>query len=394
MRKLKKILLSTILALTVSTAFFASTSGTRTVTAASGTTVKWKGKVIAYQTGSVYNFVPRGSAADNRRALNSLMEGNKKKVININHNIHIDTYLRPGNNTTINAGRHTITSDKGVIINDPTAASYSNFKNLTINGGIWKNSSSKGLDGTMMRISYASNISINNATVYANYKGHGIELISCSNVVVNHCTLKARGSCPKTCVEEQLQIDLSTPTTAPGLYRLSKKLCNGTPCKNITVKNCTVQGGRGICANFANAGNESKYRRAGNYHSNIRIEKCTVTGISAEAVALFNTKSATVKNCRITAKTPTSRSYYSVGLAVAYAKGSAPKANTKNVISLTNNTVKGGLQGIFVRSNVSQKLGTVIVSGNTVYAKKGKSKAIRVSSAKKTKITKNKTGKW
>lgn len=47
-----------------------------------------------------------------------------KKVININNNIHIDTYLRPGNNTTINAGKHTITSDKGVIINDPTAASF------------------------------------------------------------------------------------------------------------------------------------------------------------------------------------------------------------------------------------------------------------------------------
>ena len=53
------------------------------------------------------------------------MEGNEKKAININNNIHIDTYLRPGNNTTINAGKHTITSDKGVIINDPTAASYS-----------------------------------------------------------------------------------------------------------------------------------------------------------------------------------------------------------------------------------------------------------------------------
>ena len=396
MRKLRKILLSTIFALTVSTTFFANTAGTQTVTAASGTAVTFKRKVIAYRTGSVYNFVPIGNAADNRRALNLLMEGNEKKVININNNIHIDTYLRPGNNTTINAGKHTITSDKGVIINDPTAASYTNFKNLTINGGIWKNSSSSGLAGTMMRISYASNISINNATVYTNYKGHGIELISCSNVVVNNCTLKAQGKCSKTCVEEQLQIDLSSPTTAPGLYRLSKKLCNGTPCKNITVKNCTIQGARGICANFAGAGNESKYRKARNYHSNITIEKCNVTGISAEAIALFNTKSATVKNCRITTKTPKSRNSYSVGLAVAYQKGSAPKATTKtkNVISLTNNTVKGGQQGIFVRSNASKKLGTVIVSGNTVSAKKGKKNAIKVLSAKKVKIAKNKTKKW
>ena len=192
-------------------------------------------------------------------------------------------------------------------------------------------------------------------------------------------------------MEEQLQIDLSSPTTAPGLYRLSKKLCNGTPCKNITVKNCTIQGARGICANFAGAGNEAKYRKARNYHSNITIENCNVTGISAEAIALFNTKSTTVKNCRITTKTPKSRNSYS---AVAYQKGSAPKATTKNVISLTNNTVKGGQQGIFVRSNASKKLGTVIVSGNTVSAKKRKKNAIKVLSAKKVKITTNKTKKW
>ena len=81
MRKLRKILLSTIFALTVSTTFFANTAGTQTVTAASGTAVTFKRKVIAYRTGSVYNFVPMGNAADNRRALNLLMEGNAKKVI-------------------------------------------------------------------------------------------------------------------------------------------------------------------------------------------------------------------------------------------------------------------------------------------------------------------------
>ena len=89
MRKLRKILLSTIFALTVSTTFFANTAGTQTVTAASGTAVTFKRKVIAYRTGSVYNFVPMGNAADNRRALNLLMEGNEKKVININNNISI-----------------------------------------------------------------------------------------------------------------------------------------------------------------------------------------------------------------------------------------------------------------------------------------------------------------
>ena len=47
MRKLRKILLSTIFALTVSTTFLANTAGTQTVTAASGTSGIFKRKVIA-----------------------------------------------------------------------------------------------------------------------------------------------------------------------------------------------------------------------------------------------------------------------------------------------------------------------------------------------------------
>lgn len=367
-----------------------STSYAKKVT---GKKITYNQKVVAYQSSAdVYNFVPTDSAAGNRQALNYLMAGDEPKIINIKNNISIDTYLRPGNNTTINAGKYTITSNSGVIINDPTAASYGNFKNLTINGGIWKNSSSEGLKGTMMRIGYATNVSINNATVYSNYTGHGIELISCNKAVINNCTLKAQGKCPKDCVEEQLQIDLSTPKTAPGLYRLDKKLCNGTPSKNITVKNCTIQGSRGICASFA--GSEAKYRKAGNYHSNITISNCNVTGISAEAIALFNTKSASVKNCRITTKTPLKRNSYSVGLAVVYQNGSSPKTNLKNVVTINNNIVKGGRQGIFVYSHTSQKFGTVVVKGNKAYAKKGKGNAIQVLSAKKAKIAKNTIRKW
>ena len=361
--------------------------------AATRDTIIFKKNVIAYEVAdSTYNFVPTGNAADNRRALNYLIEGNAPKTININNDISIDTYLRPGNNTTINAGNHTITSGSGVIINDPTAASYDNFKNLTINGGVWKNSSSSGLKGTMMRISYASDISINDATVYCNYTGHGIELIACNGVSINGCKLIPQGKCPKKCVEEQLQIDLATPKTAPGLYRLSPKLCNGTPSKNISVTNCTVSGARGICASFP--GSEAKYRKAKNYHSNITIENCTITGKSAEALALFNTTSATVKNCRITTKTPLKRNSYSVGLAVAYQKGSSPKTSLKNKVVIENNIVKGGRQGILVFSHTSKKFGKVIVKKNRAYARSGKRNAIRVISAKKKQISKNKTKKW
>lgn len=50
-----------------------------------------------------------------------------------------------------------------------------------------------------MRISYASDISINDATVYCNYTGHGIELIACNGVSINGCKLIPQGKCPKMC---------------------------------------------------------------------------------------------------------------------------------------------------------------------------------------------------
>lgn len=348
-------------------------------------------------SGKVYNFTSRGSAAENRRALNRLMDGNEKKTINIKSDIRIDTYLRPGSNTMINAGKHTIVSGNGVILNDPTRASYGNLRNLTINGGIWKNTSSSGLKGTMMRIAYAENVQINGAKVSSNYQGHSIELIACKNVSVTGCVLKAKGHCPKRCVEEQLQIDLATPRTAPGLSRLHRGLCKGKPCKNIKVVNCRISGARGICANFA--ASESRYRKARNYHSNLQVINCKVTGKSAEAVALFNTKSATVKGCRITTKAPTRRGAYSDGLAIVYQRGSSPKSRTKNKVTVTGNVVKGGREGIFIYSHTSKKFGKVVVKDNKAYARSGKKNAVKLNAggrkcAKKVKASGNKKKKW
>ena len=147
MKKIKQLLFITF-TLTIITGLFCfcgNTSYAKNAKKASRKKITYQHKVIAYQDSpAIYDFIPTGSAAGNRRALNHLISSDKPKIININNDISIDTYLRPGNNTTINAGNHTITSGSGVIINDPTAASYDNFKNLTINGGVWKNSSSSG----------------------------------------------------------------------------------------------------------------------------------------------------------------------------------------------------------------------------------------------------------
>ena len=93
-------------------------------------------------------------------------------------------------------------------------------------------------------------------------------------------------------------------------------------------------------------------------------------------------------------KTPLKRNFYSVGLAVAYQKGSSPKTSIKNKVVIENNIVKGGRQGIFIFSHTLKKFGKVIVKKNRAYARSGKRNAIRVISAKKKQVSKNKTKRW
>ena len=72
----------------------------------------------------------------------------------------------------------------------------------------------------------------------------------------------------------------------------NEKLVKGQTCSNITIKDCEISGGRGVCANYASK--ENKY--LGKFHDKIIIENCKITGETAEGVALFNTLNSTVKN--------------------------------------------------------------------------------------------------
>lgn len=345
----------------------------------------------------VTDFYDQGSAKANRISLNYIMEGDEKKTIDIKEDIKIDTYLRPGSNTTINAGKHTITitgSTKGAILNDPDKTDYKAIKNLTINGGIWKVRKNSSKPQTIMRLAHGTNLVFKNVTIEDGYNDHAIELIACKDVVVKGCTLKAKGKCSSTCVEEQLQIDLADRYTAPGIYKLGKKYCNGAPCRNVTVEDCTISGARGICCNFA--AKNSANRKADNYHRKITVKNCILTGKSSEALVFFNTISLKAEGNKVTTKAPLSRGAYSIGLHVAYMDGTAPKGDKSNKIIIRKNTVKGGRQAIQVYSHNSQKFGTVTLKGNKMYAKSGKDNALKIVKAQVLKLKKsgNKTRKW
>lgn len=297
--------------------------------------------------------------------------------------------IRMASGVTLNAKGATIvqkTANKGSVSHYVTKANYGSVKNVTINGGTWiNNSSSSGL--TVMRFAHATNVTVKNATIKDNYKSHAVEFIACKDSRVTNCTITATGKKYSTCGEEQVQIDIATKDTAPGVWNETHKaaLVNNQTCKNITVSGCTISGSRGICANF-NRGSKAITK----YHTGIKILNNKVTGNTAEAVALFNTYSATVSGNTITTKAAKSRGSYSDGLAVRImGKISAMK---KGSITLSKNKVTGYRYGINVASLSGSSYGKVTVTSNKVKAKSGKGNAIKMSYhvANKYKVSKNK----
>lgn len=291
---------------------------------------------------------------------------------------------------SIKATGATIICKYGAIRTKLTSANYKSIEKLTIDGGEWKNPSGSKYKKTMIQLSHGSNIVLKNMKVYCDYAGHAVELIACKNVKVNNCVLKGTGKYEPTCVEEQLQIDIASPATAPTLAEYGSKYAKGQTCQNVTVTNCTITGARGLCANYTK---DKKYQTK--FHKNIVIKKNTITGMSSEAVALFNVMGATVENNKIICKSKRTDTAYSVGLHIAMF-GKAPSAMGKAVYKVNNNTIKGGRQGFYVYSHSSSKFGKVIAKKNKCYAKAGKEKAIWLdrNSVKDSVLSKNKMYKW
>lgn len=277
-------------------------------------------------------------------------------------------------NQSITATGATIISNSGVFRNRPSKTNYGSLDNFTVDGGVWKSKNNNKYTGSMIQFSHSSNITIKNAEVFSNYQGHAVEIIACKNVTVDNCKLQAVGKCSSSCVEEQLQIDIATPITAPTVGDYGKKFVNGQTCQNITVTNCTITGGRGVCANFASK--EKKFQTK--FHKNVVLKNNTITGVSSEAVALFNVIGATVENNKIVCKSKRTNTAYSVGLHIAMF-GKAPSNMKKAVYKVNRNTIKGGRQGFYVYSHSSSKFGNVIAKKNKCYAKAGKGKAIQVT---------------
>ena len=369
---------------------------------AASKSIKYNGKVIAeYNKSGQMVLVPSGDSGANYRNLNYLASGNKKKTIVIpkGSSIKLNGVITPGNNTTIIATGATITGKKesNVIF----AAPDKKLKNLTIKGGKWRSADKDGRTGSLFAFSFVDKLVMDGVDCNANYIGHAIEIIACKNVTIKNCKIKAIGSNPKECLEEQIQIDIATKKTAPKIAEFGSKYVQGQTCENIYILNNTVTGARAVGVNWTDSENGKWINK---FHKNIVIKGNKLTGTTSEALAYFNVIGGKISNNTIITKATRTagNSSYTIGIHVAIF-GKAPASMKKSTLTISKNTVKGNRNGIHFKAyfNSSEtkclsQFGTVKVTGNTVYCKKGKSNAIVQvkNSCKKLITSKNKVYKW
>lgn len=329
-----------------------------------------------------------GELADDTQAIIEQLEETGYVKLQKGKTYHLEKIMLK-NNWTIDATGAKIYCPEGRAMFDHelTKTNYNSLKNVTIKGGTWLCKSKTGYGLTTMHFTHAQNIKLLNMTINTtNYEGHTIELVACKNVTISNCKITPKGSPNANSVEEPLQIDLATGTTYPALS--GTKFANGATCKNIKIIGCTVKGNRAICANYSPR--EPKY--LGRFHSGITIKNCTLTGISSEALALFNTSSGTVSGNTIITKAPVSRDSYSIGCHFHIFGNN--KDASKGTITVENNTIKGGRQALYFFSHSKTGFGTVNARNNHLYCKKGASNALIYRFIKKMNAKNNKTYNW
>ena len=284
----------------------------------------------------------------------------------------------------IEAEGATIVAKQNLILNDPTKASYKALTDFSIHGGTWICEDKKnGYKGTSIKFAHASKLSFTNMVIrHTNYSGHALEFVACKDVTVDGCTISALGS-PGANAEEMVQIDIATDSTAPFLKSL--KLNNGACCRNVTVSDCTISGNRALVTGWAYT--DKRYQNR--YHTNIVIRDNRLTSRNREGLTLMN-----VKNAVVTGNTILSR--YNK---ISDAKSSGVQCLLMGVIPnaalvFRDNTIKGGAYALKIGSGSTARYKSAEITGNRLYCRRGKNRALDCSSVRKLTKKKNRLYAW
>lgn len=323
---------------------------------------------FTYKSNRYYTRDVEARANKNGDFLKQTIKGSAKKTVILpKQTIKLNGGFEPGSNTKVIATGATIKGAKGKInlIKLNSASAKNPVQNVSFKGGTWRTYEKNGsTSSSTFSVVCAKNITFDSMDVNCSSQYYCMQIFGSSNVKVNNCTITASGSWKKTYLKGAIRIDSS--------FNGSKAADKKRGCSNITISRNKIVG------NTAVSVNQWDPKRAGVYHKNIKImnNKLTAKGSGAPAINMSNAAGFT-----ITGNTITSAS--GIGIAVGnYGKKSSAYAKSTGII--TKNTVKAKKRCIapntWAKNYKAKKL---IVTGNKLASKAGKSAAAKKSELKK-----------
>ena len=325
------------------------------------------------------------------------MKGSTERTVVLpSGEFRLSTGIDFGSNKTLKAtGTKVIQTDpqKQLVKNPCTKTNYNSLTNVTIDGGTWYIAENASMlrDTSTIRFNHGNNINIRNATVYTNYRSHGIEIIACRDVEIYNCKVLCEGTPIEDRREEAVQIDIATAKTAPTCKDDSGKFVAGQTCRNITIDSCTIIGSRGLVCNRTDSENN---RFARNMHHNIVVKNCKIAGMTAEGLVMNNVQGFDVINNIILSKNTNTATNFSAGMSAMLFGTDKEQGTFRNHIR--NNTIKGPKTALLMRaySNVQATYGPTSIKNNKFYCRKGADQALTVMNVSKLEKPGNRFYKW
>lgn len=279
---------------------------------------------------------------------------------------------RFGKNSMVSVRHYNASGSLCPMEKDCTHGGYSQFKDITIEGGVWDRDPNKkfvGYNNSVFTIRHGQNLTIRNMTVMHS-TNHTVNVSACKNVLIDNVTFKDNykytGKDPDFWLEieygnewrfktiEAVHTDFASPSGEVACYPF-----DNTPATDVTVKNCT----------FTNV-----YAGVGSHHistketmERITVDNCKFSGLVGACVNFFDAKDCSFTN------SSASDAYYLVNISrsndckvinnkLSKSGDYGVRIEDSNGITVKdNNLYKAGAAGV----RVSGK-STATVTGNTI----------------------------
>lgn len=214
--------------------------------------------------------------------------GEPNSIYKITSTLHIksDTVIDLNGSTIICTVKHLFFN---FVIGD-TFGEYNGNRNIKIKNGIIKNGN--------ISLIHGKDIEISNVQFYNCINDHFIEICACNGLTISNCSFDGMMYL-ETSVMEYVNIDANAIFSAFPWNNAQNvgSFYDGTPNKNITIKNCIFKLGEGDFANGYNAiGLHGKENQYNDKQTNIIIENNYIFGFSGCGLRINNMENVYIKS--------------------------------------------------------------------------------------------------